>query len=162
MKRVRTQAEVCEYYWKPVDQRTFVSRMVKKGLVVKEQWGYTIKDEVWADSVTTVTSVTKESVTKCNNDELERLREENEKLKQENKELFLETLWSSESSDNELQANYEYLQQKFRRLKRGYELVIQLTYKYAAKNMKITKEEYKEQLSEEVNEILNEEMWRLE
>jgi len=159
MKRVRTQAEVCEYYWKPVDQRTFVSRMVKKGLVVKEQWGYTIKDEVWADSVTTVT---KESVTKCNNDELERLREENEKLKQENKELFLESLWSSESSDNELKVNYEYLQQKFRRLKRGYELVIQLTYKYAAKNMKITKEEYKEQLSEEVNEMLNEEMWRLD
>ena len=57
-----------------------------------------------------------------------------------------------------MQANYEYLQQKFRRLKRGYELVNQLTYKYAAKNMKITKEEYKEQLSEEVNEMLNEEM----
>ena len=57
-----------------------------------------------------------------------------------------------------MQANYEYLQQKFRRLKRGYELVIQLTYKYAAKNMNIKKEEYKEQLSEEVNEMLNEEM----
>ena len=150
--RFWTKKELLEHLGKDRKDVRLVDRMVDRGEVERVSWGYEYLgsargwDEVLMKKV-------------------KELEEENEKLKQENKELFLESLWSNESSeskDNELQANYEYLQQKFRRLKRGYELVIQLTYKYAAKNMKITKEEYKEQLSEEVNEMLNEEMWRLD
>ena len=60
----------------------------------------------------------------------------------------------------EMKANCEYYRRKFQRCKRGYELVIELTYKYAAKNMKIEKSEYKEQLAEEVNNLLDEQYGR--
>ena len=153
--RVRTQAEVCKAFGKRSDDRKFVSRQIAKWEVKKINWGYEFES--------VENSVAKEEkMPQCEQygDEFNKLKEENERLKEENRKLFLESLWSWEYE--ELKVNYEYLQQKFRRLKRGYELVIQLTYKYAAKNMKITKEEYKEQLSEEVNEILNEEMWRLD
>ena len=147
--RFWTKKELLEHLGKDRKDVRLVDRMVARWEVERVSWGYE-----YLGSAKSWDEVLMKKV--------KELEEENEKLKQENKELFLESLWSSESSDNELKVNYEYLQQKFRRLKRGYELVIQLTYKYAAKNMKITKEEYKEQLSEEVNEMLNEEMWRLE
>ena len=57
----------------------------------------------------------------------------------------------------ELKINYEYLHKKFQRLRKGYDLVIKLTYKYAAKWMNITKEEYQEQLADEINEMLGRE-----
>ncbi len=62
----------------------------------------------------------------------------------------------------ELKVNYEYLCKKNWRLKKWYEIALRLTYKYAAKNMNITKEEYEEQLSEEINRILEEEYGREE
>jgi len=62
----------------------------------------------------------------------------------------------------ELKVNYEYLCKKNWRLKKWYELALRLTYKYAAKNMNITKEEYEEQLSEEINRVLEEEYGREE
>ena len=162
--RVRTQREVCEAYGKKLDDRKFVSRKIASWEIKKVNWGYEFDSvaKCVAESVAKEEKMPQFEQLEQYEQLIKELREENEKLKQENKELFLETLWSSTSSDNELEANYEYLQKKFQRLKRWYELVIELTYKYAAKNMKISKEEYKEQLSDEINEVLNEEMWRLE
>ena len=69
---------------------------------------------------------------------------------------------SSVSELEELRANYEYLHDKFMRMKRWYELVIELTYPYAVKNTKMSKSEYKEQLAEAVREQLSSEFWREE
>ena len=69
---------------------------------------------------------------------------------------------SSISELEELRANYEYLHDKFMRMKRWYELVIELTYPYAVKNTKMSKSEYKEQLAEAVREQLSSEFWREE
>lgn len=110
MKRVRTQAEVCEFYWKPVDQRTFVSRMIKKWLVVKEQWGYTIKDEVWADSVTSVTGVTKESVTKCNNDKINELEKE--------LDMYKECYNKNAEDYNKLLSDFEFINKEYEKLEK--------------------------------------------
>lgn len=67
---------------------------------------------------------------------------------------------SSSNELEELKVNYEYLCKKNWRLKKWYEIALRLTYKYAAKNMNITKEEYEEQLSEEISRILEEEYWK--
>lgn len=69
---------------------------------------------------------------------------------------------SDPSELEELRANYEYLHDKFMRMKRWYELVIELTYPYAVKNTKMSKSEYKEQLAEAVREQLSSEFGREE
>lgn len=74
----------------------------------------------------------------------------------------MQTTQSSVSELEELRANYEYLHDKFIRMKRWYELVIELTYPYAVKNTKMSKSEYKEQLAEAVREQLSSEFWREE
>lgn len=44
MVRVRTQREVLEHYGKNPNDRSFVSRKIVKGEVIKEGWGYSIMD----------------------------------------------------------------------------------------------------------------------
>lgn len=143
--RVRTQEEVCKAYGKKENNRKFVSSMIMKGEVVKSNWGYEF--EIWDKS------------------NLKELKEENEKLKErvhELEEVCKDSLFGDNKEDTvkefeELKVNYEYLHNKFQRLRKGYDLVIKLTYKYAAKWMNITKEEYQEQLADEINEMLGRE-----
>ena len=155
--RFKTKKELLEHLGKNVNDRKLVDRMMSKGEVVMVDWEYEYNTPAEDFS-----EREKELMDKIEWLEftLDLKESQIESLNNEIKEL--KNTPSSWEEFEELKVNYEYLQQKFRRLKRGYELVIQLTYKYAAKNMKITKEEYKEQLSEEVNEMLNEEMWRLD
>lgn len=63
MVRFKTQAEVLKYLGKDTNQRVYISRMIKKGLIEKESWWYTVKEEVIPNSVTTVTSECNNSVT---------------------------------------------------------------------------------------------------
>lgn len=63
MVRFKTQAEVLKYLGKDTNQRVYISRMIKKGLIEKESWWYTVKEEVIPTSVTTVTSECNNSVT---------------------------------------------------------------------------------------------------
>lgn len=63
MVRFKTQAEVLKYLGKDTNQRVYISRMIKKGLIEKESWWYTVKEEVTTPSVTTVTSECNNSVT---------------------------------------------------------------------------------------------------
>lgn len=146
--RVRTQEEVCKAYGKKENNRKFVSSMIMKGEVVKSNWGYEF--EIWD---------------KAN---LKELKEENERLKErvhELEEVCKDSLfgdndtvkWDTAKELEKLKINYEYLHKKFQRLRKGYDLVIKLTYKYAAKWMNITKEEYQEQLADEINEMLGRE-----
>jgi len=155
--RFKTKKELLEHLGKNVNDRKLVDRMMSKGEVVMVDWEYEYNTPAEDFS-----EREKELMDKIEWLEftLDLKESQIESLNNEIKEL--KNTPSSWEEFEELKVNYEYLQQKFRRLKRGYELVIQLTYKYAAKNMKITKEEYKEQLSEEINEALSEEMWREE
>ena len=63
MVRFKTQAEVLKYLGKDTNQRVYISRMIKKGLIEKESWWYTVKEQVTPTSVTTVTSECNNSVT---------------------------------------------------------------------------------------------------
>ena len=63
MVRFKTQAEVLKYLGKDTNQRVYISRMIKKGLIEKESWWYTVKEQVATHSVTTVTSECNNSVT---------------------------------------------------------------------------------------------------
>lgn len=63
MVRFKTQAEVLKYLGKDTNQRVYISRMIKKWLIEKESWWYTVKEEVIPTSVTTVTSECNNSVT---------------------------------------------------------------------------------------------------
>lgn len=88
---------------------------------------------------------------------------EEEKVEQPKVEKVEKKEEKSDPSElEELRANYEYLHDKFMRMKRWYELVIELTYPYAVKNTKMSKSEYKEQLAEAVREQLSSEFWREE
>lgn len=153
--RFKTKKELLEHLGKNVNDRKLVDRMMSKGEVVMVDWEYEYNTPAEDFS-----EREKELMDKIDGLEftLDLKESQIESLQNEIKEL--KNTPSTWEEFEELKVNYEYLQQKFRRLKRGYELVIQLTYKYAAKNMKITKEEYKEQLSEEINEALSEEMGR--
>jgi SAM-dependent MidA family methyltransferase len=68
--------------------------------------------------------------------------------------------WDIEKELEELKVNYEYLHNKFQRLKKGYDLVIDLTYGYIRPHYRIEKSEYKEQLAESINEKLDDMFWR--
>ena len=63
MVRFKTQAEVLKYLGKDTNQRVYISRMIKKGLIEKESWWYTLKEQVTTPSVTTVTSECNNNVT---------------------------------------------------------------------------------------------------
>jgi hypothetical protein len=63
MVRFRTQAEVLKYLGKDTNQRVYISRMIKKGLIEKESWWYTVKEQATTHSVTTVTSECNNNVT---------------------------------------------------------------------------------------------------
>lgn len=152
--RFKTKKELLEHLGKNVNDRKLVDRMMSKGEVVMVDWEYEYntpaedfsgREKELMDKIDGLefTLDLKESQIESLNNEINSLKK---------------TSWGEEYE--ELKVNYEYLQQKFRRLKRGYELVIQLTYKYAVKNWGMEKEEYKEQLAEEVNRILEEEMGR--
>lgn len=169
--RVRTQEEVCKAYGKKENNRKFVSSMIMKGEVVKSNWGYEF--EIWdVDGL-------KDTVKKLK-EENAVLKEENEKLKErvhELEEVCKDSLfgdnpawgdtakwdtveWDIERELEELKVNYEYLHNKFQRLKKGYDLVIDLTYGYIRPHYRIEKSEYKEQLAESINEKLDDMFWR--
>ena len=154
--KFKTKGELLEYLGKNRTDNKLVDRMIIRWEVNKTSEGYEYNTPAEDFSEREKELMDKidglEFTLDLKESQIESLQNEIDDLKK--------TSWGNEY--DELKVNYEYLQQKFRRLKRGYELVIQLTYKYAAKNMKITKEEYKEQLSEEVNEVLSEEMGREE
>ena len=46
MTRLRTQREVSEYFGKNPNDRSFISRNIKKGKIIKENGWYTIVEEV--------------------------------------------------------------------------------------------------------------------
>lgn len=153
--RFKTKKELLEHLGKNVNDRKLVDRMMSKGEVVMIDWEYEYntpaedfsgREKELMDKIDGL-----EFTLDLKESQIESLQNEIEELKK--------TPASWEEME-ELRVNYEYLQQKFRRLKRGYELVIQLTYKYAVKNWGMKKEEYEEQLAEEVNRILEEEMGR--
>ena len=153
--RFKTKKELLEHLGKNVNDRKLVDRMMSKGEVVMVDWEYEYNTPAEDFS-----EREKELMDKIDGLEftLDLKESQIESLQNEIKEL--KKTPSSWEEFEELKVNYEYLQQKFRRLKRGYELVIQLTYKYAVKNWWMEKEEYEEQLAEEVNRILEEEMGR--
>lgn len=150
----RTKGDLLEHLGKDRKDVRLVDRMIARWEVVKEDGVYRLISPAWDNKELLEKIEWLEFTLDLKESQIESLNKEIKELKN------TPSLWAQWEEYEELKVNYEYLQQKFRRLKRGYELVIQLTYKYAAKNMKITKEEYKEQLSEEVNEVLSEEMWR--
>jgi len=158
--KFKTKWELLEYLGKNKKDNKLIDRMIIRWDVNKTSEGYEYntpaEDFSWREKELMDKIEWLEFTLDLKESQIESLNKEIEELKN------TPSLWASWEEYEELKVNYEYLQQKFRRLKRGYELVIQLTYKYAAKNMKITKEEYKEQLSEEINEALSEEMWREE
>lgn len=157
----RTQKEVSEYLGKNPNDRSFIARKVAKGEIIKREWGYEVVEKSVADDTTV-------SVLKGEN---ESLKEENEKLKErvhELEEVCKDSLfgdkdtakWDIEKELEELKVNYEYLHNKFQRLKKGYDLVIDLTYGYIKTHYRIEKSEYKEQLAESINEKLDDMFWR--
>lgn len=156
--RFKTKKELLEHLGKNVNDRKLVDRMMSKGEVVMVDWEYEYNTPAEDFSEREKELMEKiewlEFTLDLKESQIESLNKEIEELKN------TPSLWAQWEEYNELKVNYEYLQQKFRRLKRGYELVIQLTYKYAVKNWGMEKEEYKEQLAEEVNRILEEEMGR--
>lgn len=143
----RTKKEVLEYLGKDCKDVRYVNRKVAKGEIKEVDGWYELVDIQW--------------------DRLRELEEENKNLKARVKELeevckdslFWDNpaWWDTANELEELKINYEYLHKKFQRLRKGYDLVIKLTYKYAAKWMNITKEEYQEQLADEINEMLGRE-----
>lgn len=159
VKRCKTKKEVLEYLGKNPNDNKLVDRLIMRGRVRRSDWGY----EIVEDDVNTL----REEYNKLSSDhaglvfENARLEKEVAYLKEQLEANKVNTLSAGTNWDyEELKANYDDLHQKFQRLKRGYQLVIDLTYQYAAKNMKISKSDYKEQLAEEVNNQLTEEYWR--
>lgn len=165
----RTKWELLEYLGQDKKYVRLVDRMIVKGEVEIVDWVY-VYNKV-DDSKDTV---------KLLEDEVKKLKEENEKLKErvhELEEVCKDSLFWDDKEDTakwdiekelentareleELKVNYEYLHNKFQRLKKGYDLVIDLTYGYIKPHYRIEKSEYKEQLAESINEKLDDMFWR--
>lgn len=159
----RTQKEVSEYLGKNPNDRSFISRKVAKGEIIKREWGYEVVEKSVADDTTV-------SVLKGENEWLKKKVEELTARVHELEEVCKDSLfgdnkedtvkWDIEKEFEELKVNYEYLHNKFQRLKKGYDLVIDLTYGYIRPHYRIEKSEYKEQLAESINEKLDDMFWR--
>jgi predicted RNase H-like nuclease (RuvC/YqgF family) len=161
----RTKWELLEYLGQDKKYVRLIDRMIVKGEVEIVDWMY-VYNKV-DDSRDTV---------KWLEDEVKKLKEENDILKarvHELEEACKESLfgdndtakwdtakWDIEKELEELKVNYEYLHNKFQRLKKGYDLVIDLTYGYIRPHYRIEKSEYKEQLAESINEKLDDMFWR--
>lgn len=100
MTRLRTQREVSEYFGKNPNDRSFISRNIKKGKIIKENGWYTIVEEV---TITPrgVKDILEEEHTNIFDDYENKIRDlkiENDKLKKELKE---EKEKSEQKSDSE-------------------------------------------------------------
>lgn len=82
MTRFRTQREVSEYFWKNPNDRSFISRNIKKGKIIKDNGWYIIVEE----DINSVASNEVDKVVYDLQKEVERLRKENNELKKELKE----------------------------------------------------------------------------
>ena len=87
MTRFRTQREVSEYFGKNPNDRSFISRNIKKGKIIKDNGWYTIVEE----DINSVASNDLDKVVYDLQKEVERLRKENNELKEksDNKEVWL-------------------------------------------------------------------------
>ena len=81
MTRFRTQREVSEYFGKNPNDRSFISRNIKKGKIIKDNGWYTIVD--YKEDIKSVASSNEVDIDKVVYD----LQKEVEKLRKENKEL---------------------------------------------------------------------------
>lgn len=135
--RFRTKKEVLEYLGKNTNDRKLVDRMITRWEIIMTNWEYELVDA--AENNTT----------------------QHTTLPVQDKQLTTPSS-SIEKEYEELKVNYEYLHKKFQRLKEWYNLVIDLTYQVVSRKEKIEKSEYKGQLADEVNRILDEKYGRLD
>lgn len=87
MTRFRTQREVSEYFGKNPNDRSFISRNIKKGKIIKENGWYAIVD--YKEDIKSVASSNEVDIDKVVYDlqkEVERLRKENKGLKEKSEQ----------------------------------------------------------------------------
>ena len=75
MTRFRTQREVSEYFGKNPNDRSFISRNIKKGKIIKDNGWYTIVD--YKEDIKSVASNELDKVVYDLQKEVEKLRKEN-------------------------------------------------------------------------------------
>lgn len=153
----RTKRELLEYLGKNLNDNKLVDRMISRGDVIKDCNGYEYVDR--EEGKNTLIQLNKR--VKELEDIIKGLEDTVEEQRKKMGELAIEAIAGSSSSTSsveyeELKANYEYLEDKFQRLKKGYNIVIDYTYEYIKRYYKIDKSEFKEQLSEAIND----ELWR--
>ena len=146
--RFKTKWDLLEHLWKDRTYVRYVDKLMSKDIVYMVDWEYEYNDPY-------------DEELKKYEDEIEELRKENERLKKELAEISQQVQSTSSSSSEleEYKANCEYWHNQFRKMKRGYELVIEMTYKEIIKHTKIEKSEYIEQLWDAVMEIIDNEFW---
>ena len=139
--RFKTKWDLLEHLWKDRTYVRYVDKLMLRDIVCMVDWEYEYNDPY--------------------EDEMEELRKENERLKKELAERPLQVqqqVQSASSSElEEYKANCEYWHNQFKKMKRGYELVIEMTYKEIIKHTKIEKSEYIEQLWDAVREVIDNE-----
>ena len=139
--RFKTKWDLLEHLWKDRTYVRYVDKLMLRDIVYMVDWEYEYNDPY--------------------EDEMEELRKENERLKKELAERpqqVQQQVQSTSSSElEEYKANCEYWHNQFKKMKRGYELVIEMTYKEIIKHTKIEKSEYIEQLWDAVREVIDNE-----
>lgn len=135
----KTKKELLEYLWKKGNDNKLVDRLMVKGIVEKVDGWYILHDP--------------------QQEEIDRLKGRIGELEKKLEKGLANQTTASSSELEEYKANCEYWHNQFRKMKRGYELVIEMTYKEIIKHTKIEKSEYIEQLWDAVREIIDNEFW---
>lgn len=120
MTRFRTQREVSEYFGKNPNDRSFISRNIKKGKIIKENGWYTIVD--YKEDIKSVASSNEVDIDKVVYD----LQKEVEKLRKENKELKEKSEQKSDKKEDWLLDidNLKYLMDMLQRRNKFIQAVI--------------------------------------